>query len=672
MPGTTNFGNTYKEEAFDLLSNLESCLLDLEKNPTHSELIDQVFRTMHTLKGSGAMFGFHDVAAFVHEIEAVFALVRTGKVLVTSDLIRRTLEARDQIRLMVSPPISGTLPNMEKIGKLIVGFQEIVATGKASVAACPLAPKPLEAFSGRAVLSTTGEYFITFRPKPELFYSGNNPLALLNEVAELGECRIVAHFDLLPELEALEPELCYVWWEITLVSSQDENAVRDVFIFVEDLCDLSIRRTMEKDALPDLTSDIPSPGFVSESKAAPEDLGELCEEMKDLNGRSLRVGSDKLDKLVNLIGELVTIQARLTQNANARKDPELVSISEEVERLTSQLRDSALKIRMLPIGTTFDRFRRLVRDLSGKLQKEAELTSEGAETELDKTVIEKLMDSLVHLIRNSLDHGIESPEIRERNGKPRVGRIHLRARHSGGQFQIRIQDDGAGINRDAILKRALDKGILQNSDHLSDQDLLQLICMPGFSTHDEASAISGRGMGMNVVKKVIEELQGTLELESQIGQGSCFLVTLPLTLAIIEGLLVSIGGRLFVMPLSAVEECIELTRQEEQKAYGKNITMVRGQIVSYIRLREKFALEGEAPSIQQIVITNVDQQRVGFVVDQVIGEYQTVIKSLGNFYKRVVGISGATILGDGTVALIVDLGKLLKEENVLRSMVETQ
>jgi two-component system chemotaxis sensor kinase CheA len=372
------------------------------------------------------------------------------------------------------------------------------------------------------------------------------------------------------------------------------------------------------------------------------------------------VPAERLDALVNLVGELVTVQARLSQIASRSSDGIILSLSEEVERLTGELRDTTLNIRMLPIGSTFGRFKRLVRDLSLELGKEIELTTEGAETELDKTVIEKLNDPLVHLIRNSIDHGIEAPETRTSAGKPRIGTIHLSAVHSGANVKIQIKDDGSGLNKEAILAKAIEKGLVSTNADLTDKELYNFILHPGFSTAQKVTNVSGRGVGMDVVKRAIEGLRGSIDISSEKGKGTTINVTLPLTLAIVEGLLVAIKENYFVLPLSIVEECVELTREDVQKAHGKNIAYIRGEMVPYIRLRKEFNIVGEPPSIEQIVITGNNGDRVGFVVDTVMGEHQTVIKNLGRFYKDVEGVSGATILGDGTVALIVDIPKLIK------------
>ena len=375
---------------------------------------------------------------------------------------------------------------------------------------------------------------------------------------------------------------------------------------------------------------------------------------------NIRVSSRKLDKLMNLVGELVTVQARLSQTSPNKNDPELDSIAEEVSRLTGELRETAMDIRMMPIGKTFSTFKRLVRDLSIELGKEVELITDGSETEMDKTVIEKLNDPLVHIIRNSIDHGIELPGERERNGKQRKGTVHLSAMHSGGQVLISIQDDGAGIDPEDLRAKALETGLISPDAELSEKEIISLIFTPGFTTAAKVTNVSGRGVGMDVVKRTIGALGGTVEINSRRGTGTTIMLKLPLTLAIIEGLLVKTGSEYFVLPLSAVDECVELTAEDITKSHGRHIANVRGQIVPYIRLREKFIVEGTAPDREQIVIIASGGQRAGFVVDSVIGEHQTVIKPLGTLFRNIEGLSGATILGDGTVALIIDIAKLLK------------
>jgi two-component system chemotaxis sensor kinase CheA len=376
---------------------------------------------------------------------------------------------------------------------------------------------------------------------------------------------------------------------------------------------------------------------------------------------SIRVPAERLDHLVNLVGELVTVQAHLSQTAAEKNDGDIVTIAEEVERLISELRDTTLTMRMLPIGSTFSKFKRLVRDLSSELGKEIDLETSGAETELDKTVIEKLNDPLVHLIRNSIDHGIELPEVRQAAGKPPKGIVPLGAVHSGDSVLVTIRDDGAGLNKEAIRAKAIERGLITAGAELSDREIYNLIFAPGFSTAKNVTSVSGRGVGMDVVKKAIEALRGSIDINSTPGRGSVITLKIPLTLAIIETLLVRIDTSFFVLPLAMVEECIELTRADVAASHGRNLAHVRGTLTPYISLREQFGISGNQPEIEQVVIAGVNGSRIGFVVDDVVGEHQTVIKSLGKLYRDVQGISGATILGDGTVALILDPNLLMQD-----------
>jgi two-component system chemotaxis sensor kinase CheA len=372
------------------------------------------------------------------------------------------------------------------------------------------------------------------------------------------------------------------------------------------------------------------------------------------------VSAQKLDSLVDLVGELVIAQARLAQLASNRADDELFSVAEDIGRLSAELRDNTLDIRMVPIGTTFVRFKRLVHDLSSDLGKEIQLETEGAETELDKTVIERLFDPLVHLIRNSCDHGIETQETRRRAGKNPVGTVRMHAYHSGQNVFVEIKDDGAGLDPVGIRKKAIASGLLDENAKISVEELYKLIFLPGFSLAKAVTNVSGRGVGMDVVKRSVEALRGQIAITSEPGKGTTFRLQLPLTLAIIEGLLVAVGEGKFVLPMSLVEECVELTALDIDRSHGNRLANVRGELVPYIRLRDWFGSVGERPAIEQVAVTTVEGKRFGFVVDGVVGQHQTVIKSLGRMYQNVRGLSGATILGDGTLALILDVPALLR------------
>lgn len=677
----------FKEEAYETLTLLESSLLELEADPDNGELVGTIFRYLHTIKGSGAMFGFDDIAAFTHEIETVFDLVRSGRIAVSKELINLTLRAGDQVRLMLDHSEAPETMDRTEADEIAASFKMLLPVKELppSPTTAPDKTPPKEAAICRA-------YFIRFKPACGLFVTGTDPVCLFKELATLGGLTITALTDDFPLLEEIRPELCYTSWDLLLTSVCSLDAVKDVFIFVEDDSEITIR-ILDDDGgegiQPNLGEILLQRGditpetferFLGEKKKIGEQLAEaglvpvnviesaLAEQhqlkqlRKDRNSaesqNSIRVPAERLDHLVNLVGEQVTVQARLSQLAQSMKNAELASIAEEVDRLTSDLRDSTLNIRMLPIGATFGKFRRLVRDLCADLGKEIEITTAGEDTELDKTVIEKLNDPLVHMIRNCCDHAIGTPEARLAKGKPRQGTIHLAAVHSGDSVYLSITDDGAGLDKDAIFAKGVEKGLVPPGAVLSEKEIFALIFAPGFSTAKTVTSVSGRGVGMDVVKRSIESLRGSLDLKSAFGKGTTITVRIPLTLAIIESLLVKIGEDHFMFPLSLVDECMFLTEEHKKTAHGRQIVNVRDRIIPYIHLRDTFLVHGAPPPIEQLVITTVDGHRVGFVVDKIIGQHQTVIKSLGSAYRNVEGVSGATILGNGSVALILDVPKI--------------
>ena len=684
-------GEAYREEASELLSELESALLELEETPDDHDLVGRVFRAMHTIKGSGAMFGFEDVAAFTHEIETVYDQVREGKISVTKVLIDRTLSACDEVRKMVD----GNKGDVAIQKEILAAFRHMLADrdeGPPEDTTKTTTPEP-----GTETPELMITYRIRFRPDSDLFATGTNPVLLLDELRAMGPHQVIAQTDAIPSLKDLEPESCYLYWDVILTTSQGINAIKDVFIFVEDECELTIDVIDEEGEI-DLEADadykrlgeiLVERGDI-DAKALRQALGSqkrlgqvleesgvvardriesaLAEQQQVKAGRqtrrkkamasSIRVGSEKLDTLVDLVGELVTVQARLSQKAGNNADSDLLNIAEEVERLTAELRDNTMGIRMMPIGTTFSKFKRLVRDLSNELGKTVLLTTEGSETELDKTVIEQLNDPLVHIIRNSIDHGIEPADVREAAGKDRQGKVRLSAVHSGAQVLIQIADDGKGLDPEVIRAKAVEQGLISPEADLTETEIFAQLFEPGFSTAQEVTDVSGRGVGMDVVKRAIEALRGSIEVDSVKGSGTTITLKLPLTLAIIDGLLVQIGATYFVLPLSSVEECVELTREDSLYSNDRHIMKVRGEIVPYVPLREMFNINGNKPPIEQIVIAELEDYRIGFVVDEIIGEHQTVIKNLGKVYRDAKGVSGATILADGTVALILDVNGL--------------
>jgi two-component system chemotaxis sensor kinase CheA len=706
MSGFEHLSAAYREEAAELLVELEASLLELEERPDDAELIARAFRAMHTIKGSGAMFGFTDIASFTHELETVFDLVRAGKIPVTPGLVDVALRSKDFIRDLLAGTAPAAAPEREALLGALRAFlpSGAPATPGAPAAASPSAtPAPAAGVSTAPVAAPDEQTFrVRFRPRRELFRNGTNPLALLAELDGVGRCELMGHVDAVPALEELDPEDCHLAWDAIVTTGRDLNALRDVFVFVEDLCELRIEVVDDgRAAAPpeykrlgellverqDVTAE-----QLEEALAAQKRIGDLLEERHLVSdsvvqaaaaeqrvvrserarrdavgaasggdgGSSIRVGANKLDQLVDLVGELVIAQARLARLAGGIDEPQLVAVSEEIERLSAELRDNTLNIRMVPIGTTFARFKRLTRDLQGELGKQIELVTEGAETELDKTVIERLADPLVHLIRNSCDHGIEAAAVRTAAGKPATGTVKLSAYHSGPNVFIELRDDGAGLDLEAVRRKAVERGLLAPDAALTEKELVGLIFAPGLSTARSVSSVSGRGVGMDVVKRAIEALRGSIDVQTRKGAGTTIRIKLPLTLAIIEGLLVAVGDATYVLPMSLVEECVELVRKDDD-ARGSRLAPVRGELVPYVRLREWFDDEGVPPPIEQIAIASVEGQRYGFVVDHVVGQHQTVIKPLGVMNRHAKGVSGATILGDGTVALIVDVPALVHD-----------
>jgi two-component system chemotaxis sensor kinase CheA len=633
---------TFRQEAHELLEQLEQALLDLAQQPGRHELIDTAFRALHTIKGSGAMFGFEAVAAFTHDFETAFDLLRKSKAPPGRDLISVALQAKDHIRTLVQDP-----------GRATAATGEAILSDLHAIMGAPAASHEHEAPAAAPEIVT---WRLRFRLPPTALVNGTNPLLLLDELRALGRCIVTATADDIPPLDEMDPEACYLRWEIVLATTQSRAAVEEVFLFVLDDMALEIEQiggTAPSEA--DLRGESavgPVPPCLSPREAdAPRDAAKAT--------ASMRVPAERLDQLMDRVGELVIAQARLSQLAAASTDANVKSIAEEIERLASGLRDTTMSIRMVPIGSLFSRFRRVVHDLSRDLSKQVELITAGEETELDKTMIERLADPLVHLIRNAIDHGIEAPPERAASGKPATGRVRLTARHSGAEVLVSFSDDGRGLNRERILEKCREQGLLAADVAPPDAELFQFVFHPGFSTAREVSAVSGRGVGMDVVKRAIEALRGTIDLVSRPNQGTEVTLRLPLTLAIIEGLLVRVGRGHYALPLSAVEECVELPKADA-RSRGRRFLNIRGALVPFLCLRDIFSVDLPVEPYQKVVIVSTGELRVGLLVDQIIGNHQTVIKSLSKLHADVGMFSGATILGDGTVALVLDIPHLVQ------------
>jgi two-component system chemotaxis sensor kinase CheA len=618
-----NLVETFLQEADEALAEIEATALSMASDPAGREAVNQIFRAFHTIKGSGAMFGFDEVAAFTHHVETLLDKVREGAVAVSDELTNVILAAADHIKLLLQAAHGAEPVNAAVQAALLEKVCELSA---------PAAHKV---------------WNIVFRPDPSLLSRGGNPFLLFRHLKTLGECIIEGHTDRLPPLAEMQTDVCYLWWTIRLTGTASSDAIRDVFLFVEDGSELRIEPVDNSAVMK------PAQVLQRDDSSAPAAQAQARE-------ASVRVPASRLDRLVNLVGELVMNQSRLVTASSRFQVPELTAPVEEIERLVAELRDDVLQIRMMPIGTIFARFRRLVHDLSMQLGKEIELITEGEETELDKSILDALGEPLVHLLRNSIDHGIEPVADRLAKGKPRQGIIRLAATHRGSDVVVSIEDDGAGLNRDALRAKAVARQIISPDANLSDKEILNLILLPGFSTAQSVTSVSGRGVGMDVVKRHIDALRGSLSISSEQGKSCRVAITLPLTLAIIEGLLVQVGVDQFIIPMAAISENVELLSAQRASNNGRNLIAVRGELVPYIDLRQTFCLGNHAPPVEKIVIVRHEDHRVGLVVDRVLGTHQTVIQSLGKFFRNIEVVSGATIMGDGRVALIFDISAVVR------------
>jgi two-component system chemotaxis sensor kinase CheA len=670
---------TFRQEARELLDQLEQALLDLDQRPDDHDLVDSAFRALHTIKGSGAMFGFDKVASFVHEFETVFDRVRKGKTAASSALVAVALAAKDHIARLIEDADADGGP------AILSDLQRVVDPAPA--------PSAANAQSSQVEAEEAGRTWrVRFKLPADALVSGANPLLLLQEIRELGPCDITAITDDVPSLDQLDTEICHIAWDVVVTTGHSRETIEDVFMFMRDDMELDITPIVAPARLGEILidrGDVPSDALaealekqvrigdllVGAGVASGDHVASALAEQKHMRRKadteiaaekvaaakanaSLRVPAERLDELMDRVGELVIAQARLNQIASASGDASLKTIAEELERLSSGLRDTTMGIRMVPIGTIFGRFRRLIHDLARDLKKEIEFVTSGEETELDKTVIERLADPLVHVIRNAVDHGIETPAERVRAGKPAKGTVRLSALHAGGEVAITIADDGAGLNANRIRAKAEEAGLIAPDARVTDQELYQFLFHPGFSTAREVTALSGRGVGMDVVKRTIEGLRGSIDLTTVPGQGTTTTLRLPLTMAIIDGMLVRVGNGRYSIPLSAVEECVELPTADADRS-GRSFLNIRGSLVPFLSLRDLFRTAAPADPFPKVVIVASGEFRVGLVVDQIIGNNQTVIKSLSKLHAGVQCFSGATILGDGTVALILDIPHLV-------------
>lgn len=702
--------HTFIAESRDLLQNMEDALLNIEQSPDDEELINAIFRAAHTIKGSAGLFGLDYIVAFTHVVESVLDRVRKGELRIQGELVAVLLSSRDHIAGLVEHLAAGgaepTAEIQERNNALIAGLNNYLgdAAVKNTVVAVAKKSEPPYTSEGGGEVETD-LWHISLRFGLDVLRNGMDPLSFIRYLSTLGDIHhIVTLLNNIPSAKEMDAESCYLGFEISFASNASKAEIEGVFEFVREDCLIRILPPRSKisdylrllDELPEqdlrvgemlvrcgtLTQaeldaalrlqqgDGNSPQapigevLVKAQMVQPQvieaalDKQKQIKEHKSAEASLIRVDADKLDELINLVGELIIAGAGTNLIAKRNGDSDLLEATATMSRLVEEVRDSALKLRMVQIGATFNRFQRVVRDVSRELGKDIELVISGAETELDKTVVEKIGDPLTHLVRNSMDHGIESADVRVARGKPAKGTLKLNAYHDAGSIVIEVSDDGGGLNKQRILKKAIERGLVNETDNLSDKEIYNLIFEAGFSTAESVSNLSGRGVGMDVVRRNINALRGTVNLYSEEGQSTTVRIRLPLTLAIIDGFLVGVGKSVYVIPLDMVVECIERAAWENSGDDGHYLNL-RGEVLPYLRLHEHFEVEGDAARRENVVVVRYGEHKVGLVVDRLLGEFQTVIKPLGRVFNRVSGIGGFTILGSGEVALILDVPGLI-------------
>jgi two-component system, chemotaxis family, sensor kinase CheA len=659
------YEESFSEEAFELIGELERCMLLLEAAPSDLTLVQQVFRAMHTLKGNSSMFGFRAISEFTHHLESIYEYVRSGKKAISKDILDVTFQSLDHLLLLVKRHgvlESADLPVHQLITDKVI---EVVRSIEKELNIEANRPSVKQSVSK----DRTKNFHIYFEPYADIAYNGTNPLHLIAELQALGECLVVANVDALPQLEAIEPTHNYTSWNIYLTTEHDIAAVKEVFTYVEGRCSLEI--TMVNAVVDSYSSSPASSKNQSQELVNRAGVAGESGTFKKQVISSVRVPSERLDTLMGLVSELMTLQAKLGTCANQSSQLELHAIAENLEKLSSNLRDNAFSMCLVPVEHMVTPFHRLVRDLASNLNKEIELVTEGTETELDKNVIEGLSDPLMHLLRNSIDHGIEEPEIRLQNGKNRRGKILVKAYCAGAHVYIEIQDDGKGLDAEKIKSKALNKGLINADDTLSDRELFNLIFLPGFSTAEQVSETSGRGVGMDVVKKKIAGIRGQIKINSETNKGTTITIKLPITVSIIDGLLVKVGTDDYVIPLSAVDKCFEVSSKTLFNRFN-NVIVVNGDQIPVVALGEQFDVSEVQSGPGEVVIVNYEEKRAGLLVDSITGKYQAVLKPLGTCFQQVAEISGATILGDGRIALVLDTNKIIDQFLAIKTSVSCQ
>ncbi|PLX03873.1 MAG: hypothetical protein C0595_05535 [Marinilabiliales bacterium] len=696
-----DFHKLFYDEGKELLGKLEEQLLLLEDDMENMEIINSIFRILHTLKGSGAMFGFGNLSSFTHRIESLYDEIRNKKINISSDIINHTLKSGDLIKEFIE---SDDDENLQTKGDEILKELEKLTNIKHETENA-IEEKESEVVTktekNSQINSNLKLYYISFKPNEDIFKDGTKPIYLIDELSDLGESIISTNFKGLPYLNDIETEKCYFSWEILLSTEVDIDEIQEVFIFVEEDSKIEIELVSEKDIFSNETYkqkvtelftqnlqgkdgiikliklyekdivSLPAEEAKHIEEKDVEKIAEILQEEDEIktekkkpttesstNIESVRISSKKLDELINLVSEFVTNQARLFNIASKQNDTQLSELSEDFQNLARQFRDIAFEMRLIPIDSLIVKFRRLVRDLSKQLSKKVDFIAEGTDTELDKNIISAISDPIMHIIRNCMDHGIEPTEIRTKSNKPEIGTIKLSSYQSGSLIIISIKDDGAGIDEEVLTKKAIEKKIIKSAKGLTKQDILNLIMHPGFSTSENVSDVSGRGVGMDVVKKNVESLRGDIEIKSEKGKGTEIIIKLPLSLSIIDGLLTGVNGSYYLFPLSSVKKIFSIDNKQMDSSY-KNLIQVEGKQYPFISLPNEFNKANNYKGIKSMLLVDYKDHEVGIIVDEVFSEYQAVLKPLDKLLKKSDIFSGASILGDGKLAMVIDVHILI-------------
>lgn len=659
----SQFLDTFYEESFEGLQIMENELLNLDVGAADSETINTIFRAAHSIKGGSGTFGLNAVAEFTHVMETLLDEMRDGRRNVTQEGVDILLASVDVLTNMLNALKDGDELDHDKISSIHKKLESLLhGEGTSDISPSPKSDddKPSE----KATETVT--WNIKFKPFESMLKTGNDPVRILSELSMLGEYQAKIDLSELPEFNALDPENSYLAWDITLTGDISESQIRENFDWVEDECDLEIAivDSSETEKLKEVDPAVDK--RLGDRRAVERRAGERRSVTKE--AASIRVNINKVDDLINMVGELVITQSMLSQlgSADSFDQHQIEKMREgltQLEQHTRELQESVMRIRMMPISFAFQRFPRLVHDLSQTFGKQIELKLSGESTELDKTVMEKIGDPLVHLVRNSLDHGIEAPDIREKNGKQATGTIELNAFHQGGNIVIEIVDDGAGLNKERILNKAIEKGLVKKADNLPEDQIYDMIFRPGFSTAEVVTDVSGRGVGMDVVRRNIRSLGGTIEVKSEAGVGSRFTIRLPLTLAILDGQLVKVGKETYIVPLISIIESLQIKSELISGVTGAaEVYKLREEYIPIVRLYQMFDIVPVNTNVKKglLVVVESEGKKIAILVDDLLGQQQVVIKSLETNFRKVHGLSGATILGDGTVALIIDITGLME------------